>query len=139
MKPHFQVFDTTGDVGINVFGNNLKEIFEQAAIGLFSFFTDLESIEENIIKTVSIDAESYENLLIKWLNELIFLFDVEGFIGKRVKINNLNEKSLTAKIMGDLFDEKKHSQGILIKAATYHKLKLEKKNKVWSASILFDI
>lgn len=139
MKPHFKVFDTTGDVGINVYGKNLKDIFEQAAIGLFSFITDIKKIETNISKSLAINADTYENLLINWLNELIFLFDTEGFIGKNVEIKELDEKKIIAIIKGDLFDEKKHLRGVLIKAATYHKLKLEKKNNIWTATILFDI
>jgi SHS2 domain-containing protein len=139
MKAHFKVFDTTGDVGINVYANNLKELFEQASIGLFSLITDLKKLNVTTTKKVEIIADSYENLIIKWLNELIFLFDTEGFIGKSVEIKDINQNKLIAIIKGDFFDEKKHIRGILIKAATYHKLKIEKKNDEWYASIIFDI
>lgn len=139
MNAYFEVFDTTGDVGINVYGKDIKDIFEQAAIGLFSLITDLEKIDTKTSKTIDINADSYENLLIKWLNELIFLFDTEGIVGKKSDIKELTEKKLIATLHGDLFDEKKHSRGILIKAATYHKLRLEKRNNLWIASILFDI
>lgn len=139
MKPHFDIFDTTGDVGINIYGKSLTDIFEQAAIGLFSFITDLKKIKTNMSKNIEINADSYENLLINWLNELIFLFDTESFVGKKIEIKELTEKRLIAIIKGDFFDEKKHSRGVLIKAATYHKLRLEEKNNGWIASILFDI
>ncbi len=139
MKAHFETFDTTADVGITVYGENLKDIFGQAAIGLFSFITNVKKLDTKISKSLEINADSYENLLINWLNELIFLFDTEGFVGKDIKIKELSETKLIAMIKGDFFNEKKHSRGVLIKAATYHKLKLEKKNNGWMATILFDI
>ncbi len=139
MQAFFETFDTTGDVGLNVYGKTLENIFQQAAIGLFSLITDIKNMEINATKKIKIRADDYESLLINWLNELVFLFDSEGFIGKRVKILELTEKKLIALIDGDFFDEKKHSKGVLIKAATYHKLKLERKNTGWKATILFDI
>ena len=41
----FKPLDHPSDIGIIVFGNNLKDIFENAALGMFSLISDLKQIE----------------------------------------------------------------------------------------------
>jgi SHS2 domain-containing protein len=139
MKAHFEPFDTTGDVGLNIYGKELKDIFEQAAYGLFSFITNFENIETTITKDVQVNSDSLEELFVKWLNELIFIFETEGFIAKKITINNLTNNKISATLEGETFDEQKHSRGVLIKAATYHKLIIKKSKNGYTARVLFDI
>ncbi len=139
MKAYFEPFDTTGDVGLDIYGRELKDIFEQAAYGLFSLITNTENIDINITKNVEVKGDSLEELLVKWLNELIFIFDTEGFIAKKITINNLTNTSISATLEGETFNEKKHSRGVLIKAATYHKLIIKRNKHDYTAKVLFDI
>lgn len=138
MEDFFEIFDTTGDVGITIYGKTLEDIFEQAGYGLFSLITEFDKIECKQEKKIQLNAEAIEVLFINWLNELIFLFDTEGFLAKKISVN-LKDCSITAKLSGETFDDEKHPRGVLIKAATYHKLRLEKKNGGWFAKVLFDI
>jgi len=139
MKAYFEPFDTTGDVGLNIHGKELKDIFEQAAYGLFSLITNIKNIDTNITKNIEVKGDSVEELLVKWLNELIFIFDTEGFIAKKISINSLTNNSISATLEGEIFDEQKHSRGLLIKAATYHKLIIKRNKHGYTAKVLFDI
>ena len=80
-----------------------------------------------------------EGLLVAWLNELIFHFDTYGFLGKDIHINELRDTLITATVKGEAFDPERHGRGLLIKAATYHKLKIERKEDHWEADVIFDI
>jgi len=46
---------------------------------------------------------------------------------------------LKASISGEDFDPKRHENKLLIKAATYHKLRIEKIDDTWEIDVIFDI
>ncbi len=67
----YEQFPHTADIGIRVFGKDLKELFTNAAYGMFDVIADLEGIDAGIEETVEVAADSYEELLVAWLDELL--------------------------------------------------------------------
>lgn len=135
----FEVIDVSGDVGIRAFGSTLKEVFINAGKGMFSLVTDLDRVREKKTIRTTLKSHSLEGLLVSWLNELIFYFDAYGFIGKGMEIKELTDSEIDAVAIGEDFDPERHERRLLIKAATYHNLKVAKKNGLWEADIIFDI
>ncbi len=135
----FEILDISGDVGITAFGRTIEEVFMNAAIGMYSLITDLDKVREEKSVNIVVESQSVEGLLVSWLNELIFHFDAYGFIGKRIVLNEFSENKLKASVSGEEFDPLRHEGKLLIKAATYHKLRMEKKNGVWEIDVIFDI
>jgi SHS2 domain-containing protein len=141
----FEILDITGDAGIRAFGADLEELFINAAAGLYHLITGSSPVRE--IKTVGLTAEgsSLESLLVSWLNELIFQFDTYGFLGRSIVIREFPAPGtkeglrLRAEVRGEDFDETRHSRGLLVKAATYHRLKIEKVEGIYAAEIIMDI
>ena len=138
MKPYEQI-DISGDAGIRAFGKTLEELFENAALGMYSLMTDPEGVLDERKLPVSVESHSREGLLVAWLNELIFLFDTRAFIGKRAHVRFPGDNRLEGEVWGEEFDPKRHRSGLLVKAATYHKLGIEKKDGQWEAEVIFDI
>ncbi len=137
MKKYKQL-DISGDVGLRIWGNNLDELFENAAKGMFNLITDISRIKETEKKEVVLNSDNNEYLLIQWLNELVFLFDTYGFIGKAFSIN-LERDMFKAEVSGGIFDPETNESRLLIKAATYHGLSIKKINSLWEATVIFDI
>jgi SHS2 domain-containing protein len=145
----YEFLDISGDAGIRAFGNTAEELFLNAAIGMYSLIADLEAVGRNNTIEVSIRHDSAEGLLVAWLNELIFHFDAHGFIGKEIVITEppcgkdisegVREYAMTASVSGEHFDPKRHKGKLLLKAATYHKLKIEHRGGCWTAEVVFDI
>jgi len=135
----FELIDISGDAGIRALGHSLEDIFLNAAAGMYSLITDPGSVVPR--KSIEIKAEgaSLEGLLVSWLNELIFHFDAYGFIGRDIHIHKLSNTLIMSTIDGEDFVPERHSRGLLIKAATYHKLKIERKEDHWEADVIFDI
>ena len=138
IKP-FEILDIFGDAGIRAFGKDLPELFAHAGIGMFSLITNLGSITEARHITVTAQSETLEGLFIAWLNELVFHFDTYGFVGKRICVTELSDTSISATVFGEEFDPDRHERGLLIKAATYHRLLLQEKDDHWEADVIFDI
>lgn len=139
MKKKFEEIDATADLGIIAYGENLKNLFSNAAEGLMSLMADTESITESESISINITAKDREGLLIKWLNEIIFIKDTKEFLGKRFNINYLNDNSLKADIYGEIYEPEKHELLSGVKAATYHNLKIKKVGSIWQVKIIFDV
>lgn len=138
----FEILDISGDVGIRAYGKTIEEVFVDAAIGMYSLITGIEDIKEEKTISVSIESHSLEGLLVSWLNELVFQFDAYGFVGKAISIEVLGYQPsalLKAAVSGEEFDIERHERKLLIKAATYHKLRIEKKESGWEIDVIFDI
>jgi SHS2 domain-containing protein len=139
MTSSFEYLDISGDAGIRAFGKTREELFANAALGLYSLITDLSVVEEKRDLSVSASGAGLEGLLVAWLNELIFHFDTNGFIGRRIVISTLEDQSLSAVVSGEDFDPGRHARGLLVKAATYHRLTVAERRGVWTAEVIFDI
>jgi protein archease len=158
----FQILDISGDVGLKAFGKSINEVFMNAAIGMYNLITNLDGIAENKTIDVSVESRSLEGLFVSWLNELIFHFDAYGFIGKGIVITEFTPSltlpprrggkggeaeadlpnqlcKLNASVTGEDFEPDKHESRLLIKAATYHRLRIEKVDDTWEADVIFDI
>jgi len=138
MKP-FEVIDHTADIGIIVHGTDLKQVFANAALGLFNLIADLDNVKEDLTRQVEMTAKNTEVLLIEWLNELIYIFDVEHILFKRFEINELQDDKIKATCYGEKVKRGHHNLKREVKAATYHMLELSKDNGNYKVQIIFDI
>ena len=139
MEKAFEIIDHTADVGIIAYGVDIKQLFSNAALALFSLITETESITEKLHRGLEISSEDRDNLLVEWLNELIYLFDAEHVLFNRFDIASLSNKRLKATCYGEKIDPLRHRIKIGVKAATYHMLKVDKDSNGYKAQIIFDI
>ena len=136
----YEIIDTTADIGIRAFGSDLPEVYANAALGMFSLITDIDTIKEELEKDIIINAPDSAALLVEWLNELIFLFDTEMLLFKRFEIMMPDEFKILARCFGEKADRTRHELKRGIKSATYHRLKVEqKKDGGFQAEVILDI
>jgi SHS2 domain-containing protein len=135
---HFDIIDHTADIGIIAYGGDEKEVFATAAYAMFSLIAELDGVDDMLCREIEVTADDKEALLVAWLNELLYLFDVEHVIFSRFEVVNLEEHKLRANAYGDKFDPLRHVLKTQVKAATYHMLKVEKGNG-FRAQIIFDV
>jgi len=139
MKRAFDIVDHTADVGIVAYGAEVEELFSNAALALFSLISEPESIEGKLRFDVEVSSGDREGLLVEWLNELIYLFDVKHVLFNRFDIEGLTLSDLKATCYGECFDPMKHRLKTGVKAATYHMLKLDRNGDGYRAQIILDI
>ncbi len=134
----YKLIDHTADIGIFVEGKNLKDLFATSARAMFSQMIDLSKIKDKKTKRVELEGENLEDLLIRWLNELLFL-STKGYIFKNFNMEKLQKTSLSASLKGDRIDFRKIPLKQQIKAATYHQLEIKNINNYWQTTIIFDV
>jgi SHS2 domain-containing protein len=135
----FDVIEHTADTGIVAYGADPKEAFANAAYGMFSLMADLEGVEEEVCRQIEVEAADRESLVVSWLNELLYLLDVERIVFKRFNITELSDTSLKAESWGEKLDTARHNLRSGIKAATYHMLRVAKEDGHTSIRVIFDV
>ena len=134
----YEIFPHTADIGIRAFGKTVKELFENASLALFSLMFE-KGGEDREKRSFDISSSSLDLLLVKYLTEFLYLFDVEFFVPSRVEIDYIDEKSVRGKVYGEKFDERKHEVKYNIKAITLHNLHIEKEKNIYKVEIILDI
>ena len=136
----YEYIEHTADIGIRVYGENLEELFRNAAKATFNLITKNNPSEDKERK-LRLESKNTEDLLINWLNELISIFFTYKFLPKSynisIKTGVLNK--LQAQIKGSIYDPYSQKINQEIKAATYHNLNIEKISKGYKAEIIFDV
>ncbi len=136
----YELFEHTADIGVRGYGKTIEEAFEETAKAMTSILVDLDTIEEK--KTIKIEAEADtpEELLFEWLNEILAQIDIEGMIFKKFKITKLKNNKLEAELTGEQLSPEKHHTKTQVKAATYSQLKVYKdENGRWISQCIVDV
>jgi SHS2 domain-containing protein len=133
----------TADIAFEAFGKNLNELFESSALALSETMVDTKTVSPKIKKLFKLQNTQLNNLLIDFLNEIIYYKDSEMLLFSKYKVE-IEQKDklwkLTAELYGEKIDWKKHKLKADAKAATWHLFELEeKKGKGWRAQIVIDI
>jgi len=135
----YHFIDHPADLGIEANGESLIEAFEQAAIGLMSTILDVELVQCRDSRVISLQATDREHLLVKWLTEILYLYDGMKFAAARFQIDELTSTSLSAKALGEPFSEGRHVTRLDVKAITYHQLLCEENEAGARVRVFLDI
>jgi len=135
----YELIDHTGDLGIRVWAEDLAAIFCEAARALFDIITDLNRITVKLVREVTVTGRDREELLVAWLNELLYLHEVEGLLFRDFAVNRIDESNMEGVAKGEPMQQNEHVIKTGIKAVTYHQLELSHKGKQWQARIVLDI
>lgn len=132
----FKFLEHTADVKFQAFGKSVEEVFENSALAMFSAMSD-EKVEKKIKKKISAEGKDYESLLYNFLEELLFLFDSEGFFWGGVEKIKIKDNKLTATVVGDKAEN--YELNIDIKAVTYNDMFVRKEKDKWIAQVVLDV
>ncbi|WP_461830157.1 archease [Aquifex sp.] len=132
------VYDITADAGIRYKAKDLKELFCKGILATFNEITDIDKVEPK--EEYEIYAENeLPFLLADIINEALVLHESKGFVARECEVVELGNNFVRVKLRGEKFDPSKHSSKLVIKAATYHRLKAQKTNDHYEAEVIFDI
>ncbi len=135
----YEIIDHTADVGVQAFGRTCEEVFANAAYALFDLLTDLKRVESKLPYQVQVEGIDREDLLVRWLSELLFLSATQGYLFKEFSFSLFQPTNLQATAYGEIFDPGRHKWKNEIKAATYHQVTVREKDGRWEGLVIFDV
>jgi SHS2 domain-containing protein len=135
----YELLDHTGDLGIRVWAADIKGLFQEAARALFAIITDLDKVKVRVNRKVMVEAATVDELLVAWLSELLYLYEVEGLLFCEFALTEIAEGNVKGVAKGEKFQEDRHAIKTSIKAVTYHQVEITEKDGRWQAQVIFDI
>lgn len=135
----YKQIEHTGDIGIKVFGESLKDLFINAAYGMFEIIAEISNVNHSLAEKIEVAGDNREELIVNWLSELNFVFITEQKIFNKFEIERLTNTELIATAIGEKYDPRKHPINTEIKAVTYHEIYVKQVKNRWEAQIIFDI
>ncbi|MBI1886593.1 MAG: archease [Chloroflexi bacterium] len=137
--PPFEVIDHTADVGLVVRGASLEDVFVNAATGMFSLMVEVSGVRDTEERRVELEGHDWEDLLVRWLSELLYYLDAEEMLFRRFEVKSLSPHRLAASAWGERIDRDRHELHFGVKAVTRHMLEVRREDSAWRAQVLFDI
>jgi SHS2 domain-containing protein len=135
----YEIIDHTADLGIIVKAPDVEGLFSNAAMAMTELMVKGDLGKKKTLRETSLHAQDYPDLMVRWLGEVLYLFDGEGLIVDRIEFKALSATRLEARLSMADFSPQRHRILREIKAVTYHGISVEIKDDLWEARVIFDI
>jgi SHS2 domain-containing protein len=132
----YRILEHTADAMVEVYGKSLGELFANAAYAMFDQITDVKKVRSKGELRIKLSAESREQLLVDYLQELLYVHDTDDLVLGEFEVVT-DGRELESVVRGEKFDERRHPKRSVVKGATYHSLKFDEENG--RLTILFDV
>lgn len=140
MPKRYRLIEHTADAGVRVFGDDEKELFLNAGEALCDIVFGLCNVSgDDYGGIISASGENREELMVDWLSRLLLKFELESFIPSRFEADVMTRTDFSAGVYGEKFNPDRHEVLMEIKGVTYHGLKVEQKEGLWTAEVIFDV
>jgi SHS2 domain-containing protein len=129
----------TADLTVDTWGETLEEVFRQSAIALFNAITPIEGIRHDETREFEVEGHDLGALLFNFLDELLYLQEVDLIVFSGFDLEIDRERfTLKAVCHGEPFDLTRHTQGIAIKAVTFHMMNIQQTDEGWNLRVVLD-
>ena len=132
-------FDAAGGRGVIGRGATLPEAFAQVALGVFALMADPASVEERDAREVRAHGTAPEKLLVNWLNECLYVHEIEGFAVARVEVDTCRDGLVHGVLHGEPLDATRHRLGTIVKAATHHQVQVRESEGRIDVRVIVDV
>lgn len=140
-EARYKILDHTADGEFQAFGGTLEEVFANAALALASLMWDWEAVARNERISIQVRGRDQEQLLVKFLDEVIYLKETRRFLlgcVERLVLETSPEGlTLTAELAGDQASDRYKLHGD-VKAATYNDMKITR-NRGFCVQVVVDM
>lgn len=135
----FEILEHPADIGFRAYAASLPQLFAECAHALISLILDSSDIEPRQQLTLGVEGQDYESLLVNWLNEVLYSTDSQRLALGRFDITVLDETHLECTAFGEQRDPRKHPAKLIVKAVTYHQLRITHTVENWTADVYVDV
>jgi SHS2 domain-containing protein len=137
LTARFEILEHTADIGLNLEGETLEEVFQAAGEGLATiqgaWFPGVGEEREMEVRAVD-----NAGLLAAWINELLYLQDAEDAVFGSFQVKRVVEGALEA-VVRIAPRAERELEDIAVKAAIYDRLRLERGSAGWTADVYLDV
>lgn len=136
---YYRLLNHTADLGMCINGVSLKKLFENAGKALLEQQVNIKEGSGGRILPVSLSAADHADLMVKWLSEILYIFNGENLVVEDVIVKSVYKNHINGNLTVTPFTTEKHDLIREIKAVTYHQIEVKKKKNLWVARVIFDL
>lgn len=126
----------TADLALEIWAASEEAVLEEGLRALVGILTGGARVAPSHSLEVAIDALDPEDRLVRWLNELLYLATVQGFLACEAEID-LHPGGIRARLRGEAGGKTRLATEV--KSVTYHGLRLSRQNGRLSARVVLDV
>lgn len=130
----WQEIDHTADLALHLWAEDLPDLFRTAARGMAALVADLDTVKPEHALPLTLDALDVEMLLVDWLNELLYLDEMQGLVFTEFDFASLTPTHLQATLYGGPAAQRRG----YVKAATFHNLVVRQTAQGYETEIVLD-
>ena len=138
----YEYLEHTADAKFRAYGTTLEEAFQNAAVAMLNVMINTGKISDEVSEKIELTSADLDGLVVDWLSELLYLFEVERVVFGKFKIGGITEMngnySLSAIAYGESLDLSRHKFDTEVKAVTYNSLKVEETMDGWVVQVVVD-
>jgi SHS2 domain-containing protein len=132
----YEIIEHTADLGVRAWGTTLEAAFEQAAWALVDLL-DVRSTGKGTRRRLTLTGADAGSLLVDFLNELVFFCETEEVAVSDVTVRRVSDAELDAELsLGPLTGR---PEGVVVKAATYHRLRVARDGGRTEVRVFLDV
>jgi len=135
----YRTFDHTADLGIEVYGRTIEELFANASFALYDVMSDIRHTEQREERGIQTGGSDWADLLVNFLRETLYLFNGEGWLVQACRIDSITNYAVKAVVAGEAFDPSRHTVKMEIKAITYHQAAVLETATGWKGRVICDV
>ncbi len=133
-----------GDLAFEATGDSVSELFAAAALAVIEAMVAPLSVETNLTKAIRLSEAQIDDLLLEWLNAIVFIKDADGMVfhDVRIAVSRDSEKNLwhlDAALTGDRVDATRQVLRTDVKAVTKHLYEVRQDGGAWYAHVVLDV
>src|SRR5262245_59033765 len=132
---YYVLLEHPADIGFRTFGQILPELFVNCALAMLSIAGEPSGVEERAEYPIAVESGDRESLLVDWLSEVLYWFDGKQIAFRNFRVQKFSDTEIRAVGLGEPRDEERHRAKLIVKAVTYHQLKIEQLGELWCAEV----
>ncbi len=138
----YRFLEHTADIGLEVSAETLPELFSEALRGMTDIVTEVELVEASFERRFDLTGDRPDLLLLEFLGEALFRFEVHQELFRSACLEVVGSAAgwrASGAVSGESLDPERHPMKVMIKAVTYHQLRVAREEGLWHARVIFDI
>lgn len=126
----------TSEVQLQIEAESLGDLAAEAgrALGLL-LLRGVPADPSGPVRTLEVTSVDREALLVDWLNEILFVAETARWVPVEFEVLESSNTHLKATALGVQVEDAPS----IVKAATFHGLKVEEADGGWQAEVIFDV
>jgi SHS2 domain-containing protein len=135
----FEVLEHPADIGFRAYSSTLAGLYVTSALAMLSIANDPAAAASRHEYPMAVESGDRESLMVDWLSEVLFWYDGRRIAFREFQVRDFRDTAIAAVGLGEPRDPERHCSRLIVKAVTWHQLKIEQRGDLWVAEVYLDI